>query len=623
MKSKKMKNIIEIRNVGDYIDKIEENKTLLERSVIVYCRVSTKKQTETHSLSDQSKMGIDFYKKQKFDKIEYDNIIIIREEGKSGDDVDEDNSKIVRRILLQFILNEVRNKRVKYFWCYDTNRVCRSTEIGNNIWKLFRDYKVNFYVGNTKRDVNSQMDKFYWMFMNLVDEIENEKRFYRGLIGKLSSIKRNNHWGGPHQYGYKKGNKNGKIVLDKSKSKIVKKIFDLYSKGKSINDIIIYLNSNEILSPNNKEIWNEGSIRKMLKNKTYIGIKEIGVKLIKNISREKCIELGQFEIVNQKTIKIVEEDIFNSVQKLLEVNKRLVKISNVRKHTFLLNDILYCGNCGNTMKSKYNPKQNRKIYFCNWSELDWKNQNNGKFKKCGKGISKSINIDVSDTLVWNEILHHYSNSYNIREQFKNKYLPIKLKERDQPLKQIKSYNKDISDIKRTIKKLKSQKIDLYGKKLILEIDDTTFQRFENDINSKIEKENNKILSIKGNIGDIRDNIKWYDWFKDFENKFSEIKKYKSLDDKRKFIDDFVEKIEVFWDNITNTHKIKIYFKFYIVKDDRIRKEKYVFKVLKGKNYSEINEINSRKMKELMNKEKKLTTSKLNYSTVTDLAKFLG
>ena len=50
--------------------------------------------------------------------------------------------------------------------------------------------------------------------MNLVDEIENEKRFYRGLIGKLSSIKRNNHWGGPHQYGYKKGNKNGKIVLD-------------------------------------------------------------------------------------------------------------------------------------------------------------------------------------------------------------------------------------------------------------------------------------------------------------------------------------------------------------------------------------------------------------------------
>ena len=34
------------------------------------------------------------------------------------------------------------------------------------------------------------MDKFYWIFNNLVDVIENEKRFYRGLIGKLSSIKR-------------------------------------------------------------------------------------------------------------------------------------------------------------------------------------------------------------------------------------------------------------------------------------------------------------------------------------------------------------------------------------------------------------------------------------------------
>ena len=56
---------------------------------------------------------------------------------------------------------------------------------------------------------------------------------------------------------------------------------------------------------------------------------------------------------------------------------------------------------------------------------------------------------------------------------------------------IKFAKKKLAKTKRTIKKLKSQKIDLYGKKLILEIDDTTFQRFENDINSKIEKENNK------------------------------------------------------------------------------------------------------------------------------------
>ena len=83
----------------------------------------------------------------------------------------------------------------------------------------------------SKKDVTDLNDKFYWMFMNIVDEIENEKRFYRGMIGKISSIKKGKFWGGKYQFGYKKGNESGKMVVDKEQSKWVRKIFELYNSG--------------------------------------------------------------------------------------------------------------------------------------------------------------------------------------------------------------------------------------------------------------------------------------------------------------------------------------------------------------------------------------------------------
>ena len=129
--------------------------------------------------------------------------------------------------------------------------------------------------------------------------------------------------------------------------------------------------------------------------------------------------------------------------------------------------------------------------------------------------------------------------------------------------------------------------------MTLEIDDSTFIRFEKDIDSKIEKENNKIISIQNDINGIKQNIKWYDWLKDFDNKFNEIKEYNTLEEKRNFLNDYVDKVEIYWDEITNTHTIKIYFKFHIVKDERIKEEKYVFKVINGKNVSVINGINSK------------------------------
>ena len=84
------------------------------------------------------------------------------------------------------------------------------------------------------------------------------------------------------------------------------------------------------------------------------------------------------------------------------------------------------------------------------------------------------------------------------------------------------------------------------------------------------------------------------------------KSYTKLEDKKNFINQFVDKITVYWDSISNTHKLVITFKLKIVKDQRIKEEKYVFKLQKGQNDKVISDINSKKYNKLIKNIKPIT-----------------
>ena len=66
----------------------------------------------------------------------------------------------------------------------------------------------------------------------------------------------------------------------------------------------------------------------------------------------------------------------------------------------------------------------------------------------------------------------------------------------------------------------------------------------------------------------------------------EIKSYTTLKQKKKFLNDVVKKFEIHWDNITNTHTIKIFFHLNIVKDRGSKVDDYVYKIIKGKSLTE-------------------------------------
>lgn len=114
--------------------------------------------------------------------------------------------------------------------------------------------------------------------------------------------------------------KKKKFILDEETAPIVRKIFEMYSSGSTIVKIKEYLETKGLKYSNCK-------IRTILGNKKYIGI-------YTHSGREIVDAIPQ----------IIDNELFEDVQKLLEKNKH--SRSRLKTQTeYILTTKLYCGNC--------------------------------------------------------------------------------------------------------------------------------------------------------------------------------------------------------------------------------------------------------------------------------------
>lgn len=104
-------------------------------------------------------------------------------------------------------------------------------------------------------------------------------------------------------YGYDK-DKNGEFVINEKQAEVVRLIFHLYLKGKSVGGIINELEDRNIKSPTGKDTWPKRSVETMLSNEKYIGIAAV------KIGGEE----GQVYKLNNSHPAIISKDTFDAVQ---------------------------------------------------------------------------------------------------------------------------------------------------------------------------------------------------------------------------------------------------------------------------------------------------------------------
>ena len=607
---------ITIKSLEDFRTKITDF-SILKESISIYSRVSTKGQIDNFSIQNQVNEGKKYCKtlKPKY-------LIIWKEEGKSGDDMSnkEDMTDVLSRELIREIIKLVDEQFITKLWIYDMSRLSRNEEVSMYLKSKFYSNGMELHVGKQLYDFDNINDKLMFGVLSVFNEYENNLRYSKSVGGKMSKLRTNGWIGGKPNYGFEIVN--GRLKENKEQGDVVRKIFEWYGvNDKSLKYVQSELERLGIKSPRGNTRWSLPQLRNLLRNEVYIGKQKFQLRLLKGKSIEYCKKKGKlFEYEVKLDDKIVSDFQWKVVS---DKHKRYMRTSrqqsNSRVNKYLLNGLLYCDGCDGLMGGRIVPTQNTYIYHCTNKINVWKGRTD---KKCNN--TRSVNLRVLEMIIWNSTVDVWSNSYTIKEKFKEDFLIPKIEDRkDVNVGLSKKMNiqsrlhKEISDFDKRLQ-------TLYKDHMLLKIDDKVYNDIVKSIGVEVEQRKDKIKSLSDEISLLKKQDVWFNWFDDFENYVDEIKKWNRDDDfdkMREFLTRIIERIDLKWDSETNLHQVKIKYVWNIYKDKRGKKGKWKFNISKGKSERLLPKFSSMGLSKKLPNE--VLTYSNSYSTVTDLAKFLG
>ena len=194
--------------------------------------------------------------------------------------------------------------------------------------------------------------------------------------GMNETRQKGNFTGGHLLYGYSVENK--KVIIDEEKAEIVRYIFEQYSVGVYVEDIIADLTAKGVY--NRGKPFARNTVYKMLKNEKYSGIYRLGDEVFENMYPQ---------IVTPKTFEIVREKV-----KVNQYGKRSLDV------VYLLRNKMKCGYCGQPINAECGTSKNgkRKHYY----KCFGRKRNSGcKKKMIPKDLLEKLVIEVIITVLAN------------------------------------------------------------------------------------------------------------------------------------------------------------------------------------------------------------------------------
>ena len=325
----------------------------------------------------------------------------------TGMDINKAN-KDERRSLQELKTAIEKNGDIEIVYIWELTRLSRNPVflIKNLDW--FNQHEIPLYIHDnnwrTRKEENNEEDMEITnkiIGASTYGQLELEKIKERTRRGRLTKAK-NNNFVGHLSDGYCVIIENGAklIGIDQPRAEVIRRIFQLYIQGNSTNRIAELLNSEEIPTTNKyralhpssfggyKEtykpaaaalekdrkaaLWTGSSITAILSNEWYMGIRHYLEK--KSENKKVYIELP--------TPAIISLEIWNKVVSMRE-EKSIKRTRTSKVHTYLLANLLYCGNCGAKMYGHTTGLNNH--YYCSSYES----------KSCGsRGVNKE-NIEAS------------------------------------------------------------------------------------------------------------------------------------------------------------------------------------------------------------------------------------
>lgn len=189
--------------------------------------------------------------------------------------------------------------------------------------------------------------------IEVIDEFYSAVLGQETLRGLIENTRKGYRNGGYATFGYKnihvydeKNIQRTKYEINESEARTVRLIFELYTKGNGLKNIVTYLNKNGH-KPRSGGNWGKSTVAAVLRNESYIGWTVFN-KRDKKTYGKQFKPKDQWIIIKNTHEPIISEELFNKTQKLIEKRQPKNQPAQVSASTYLLSGLMRCGKCNSS-----------------------------------------------------------------------------------------------------------------------------------------------------------------------------------------------------------------------------------------------------------------------------------
>ena len=174
-------------------------------------------------------------------------------------------------------------------------------------------------------------------------------------------------------------------------------------------------------------------------------------------------------------------------------------------------------------------------------------------------------MEQTDELVWNKFLKIFSESSWIKEEFKKKGLSPKGKMESEIKKTIKSNRDKISRLRRKENNLNDQIVKVELRRMNNEITKPIYEGLLDNLDDTLKSVTSQINVLQDEVDNLKRSGSWIDWVSQMNKEIEQMKDW-SLEDKRTKFEQFIKKINVTYNKVTNEHDLDFIFSVPLVGD---------------------------------------------------------
>ena len=325
------------------IDKLQPSQATKKKlRVAAYCRVSTDSDAQLESLEAQK----EHYKSYITSRDDWAFAGLYFDEGITG-------TKADKRPKLMQLIEDCKAKKIDFIITKSISRFSRNTTDCLEIVRTLLNLNIPVYFEKENINTGSMESELFLSILSSMAE------------GESTSISENNKWSikkrfldGTYKLSYTPYGyiwKDGKILVDPTQAKIVKRIFRELLSGKGTEAIAKELNQEQIPTKKGGH-WTSSSIRGIIKNEKYTGDCIFQKTYTdSNFNRHKNDgHLDQYYVANHHEGIISHAD-FEAAADLIEQRaseKGIKKGSAKYQQRYAFSGKIICSECGNTFRRR-------------------------------------------------------------------------------------------------------------------------------------------------------------------------------------------------------------------------------------------------------------------------------